>query len=41
MEPVVDIADRAVVLCRGRKVGEARSSAETRQQIVLMIVGAR
>jgi ABC-type sugar transport system ATPase subunit len=40
MEQVVDIADRAVVLRRGRKVGEARPSAETRQQIVSMIVGA-
>jgi D-xylose transport system ATP-binding protein len=40
MEQVVDIADRAVVLRRGRKVGEARPSTETRQQIVSMIVGA-
>lgn len=40
MEQVIDVADRAVVLRRGRKVGEARPSAETRQQIVSMIVGA-
>ena len=40
MEQVVDIADRAVVMRRGRKVGEAKPSAATRQDIVSMIVGA-
>jgi D-xylose transport system ATP-binding protein len=40
MEHVVDIADRAMVMRRGRKVGEARPSAQTRQEIVSMIVGA-
>jgi D-xylose transport system ATP-binding protein len=40
MDQVVDIADRAVVMRRGRKVGEIRPSADTRQEIVSMIVGA-
>ena len=40
MEQVVDVADRAIVMRRGRKVGEARPSASTRQEIVSMIVGA-
>ena len=40
MEQVVDIADRAIVMRRGRKVGEAKPSAATRQEIVSMIVGA-
>ncbi len=40
MEQVVDYADRAVVLRRGRKVGEITPSAATRQDIVSMIVGA-
>jgi D-xylose transport system ATP-binding protein len=40
MEQVVDIADRAMVMRRGRKVGEVRPSAATRQDIVSMIVGA-
>jgi len=40
MEQVVDIADRAVVMRRGRNVGEVRPSPETRQEIVSMIVGA-
>jgi D-xylose transport system ATP-binding protein len=40
MEQVVDIADRAMVMRRGRKVGEVKPSAATRQEIVSMIVGA-
>jgi D-xylose transport system ATP-binding protein len=40
MEHVVDIADRAMVMRRGCKVGEARPSAQSRQEIVSMIVGA-
>jgi D-xylose transport system ATP-binding protein len=40
MDQVVDFADRAVVMRRGRKVGEIRPSADTRQEIVSMIVGA-
>lgn len=39
MEQVVDLADRAVVMRRGRKVGEVKPSAATRQEIVSMIVG--
>ena len=40
MEQVVDIADRAMVMRRGTKVGEIKPSAATRQDIVSMIVGA-
>jgi D-xylose transport system ATP-binding protein len=40
MEHVIDIADRAVVMRRGRKVGEVRPSPQTRQSIVSLIVGA-
>ncbi|MEO8883907.1 MAG: ATP-binding cassette domain-containing protein [Devosia sp.] len=40
MDQVVDIANRAMVMRRGRKVGEVRPSASTRQEIVSMIVGA-
>ena len=39
MDHVMEIADRAVVLRRGRKVGEVIPSAETHQEIVSMIVG--
>ncbi len=39
MDHVMEIADRAVVLRRGRKVGEVFPSAETHQEIVSMIVG--
>ena len=39
MDHVMEIADRAVVLRRGRKVGEVLPSAETHQEIVSMIVG--
>jgi ABC-type sugar transport system ATPase subunit len=39
MDHVMEIADRAVVLRRGRRVGELIPSAETHQEIVSMIVG--
>jgi D-xylose transport system ATP-binding protein len=39
MDHVMEIADRAVVMRRGRKVGELVPSAETRTQIVSLIVG--
>jgi ABC-type sugar transport system ATPase subunit len=40
MEHVVELADRAVVLRQGRKVGELKPSRENQQQLVAMIVGA-
>jgi D-xylose transport system ATP-binding protein len=40
MDQVLAVADRAVVLRRGRRVGEAAPSQETLQQIVGWIVGA-
>jgi D-xylose transport system ATP-binding protein len=40
MDQVVEYADRAVVMRRGRKVGEVRPSPDTKQDIVSMIVGA-
>jgi ABC-type sugar transport system ATPase subunit len=40
MEHVVDLADRAVVLRQGRKVGELKPNRSNRQEIVSMIVGA-
>ena len=39
MDHVIEVADRAVVLRGGRKVGEVVPSAETYQQIVSLIVG--
>jgi ABC-type sugar transport system ATPase subunit len=39
MDHVVEVADRAVVLRRGRKVGELAPSADTLPQIVSLIVG--
>jgi len=39
MDHVMEVADRAVVLRRGRKVGELAPSAETYAQIVSLIVG--
>jgi ABC-type sugar transport system ATPase subunit len=41
MDHVMEVADSAVVLRRGRKVGEAIPSADTHQQLVSMIVGGR
>ena len=39
MDHVMEVADRAVVMRRGRKVGEAVPSAETYTEIVSLIVG--
>jgi len=39
MDHVMEVADRAVVMRRGRKVGELVPSAETHSQIVSLIVG--
>ena len=40
MDHVVEVADRALVLRRGRAVGEAVPSAQTQSQLVSWIVGA-
>ncbi len=40
MEHVVELADRAVVLRQGRKVGELKPDRGNQQQLVSMIVGA-
>jgi D-xylose transport system ATP-binding protein len=40
MEHVVELADRAVVLRQGRKVGELRPTRASQQELVSMIVGA-
>lgn len=40
MEHVVELADRAVVLRQGRKVGELKPTEGNRQDLVSMIVGA-
>ncbi|MBV8416380.1 MAG: sugar ABC transporter ATP-binding protein, partial [Verrucomicrobia bacterium] len=40
LDHVIEIADRAVVMRRGRKVGETKPKPENRPQIVSMIVGA-
>ncbi len=39
MDHVMEVADRAVVLRRGRKVGELIPSADTHREIVSLIVG--
>jgi D-xylose transport system ATP-binding protein len=39
MDHVMEVADRAVVMRRGRKVGELIPTAETYQEIVSLIVG--
>jgi ABC-type sugar transport system ATPase subunit len=39
MDHVMEVADRAIVLRRGRKVGELTPSAETYHEIVSLIVG--
>jgi D-xylose transport system ATP-binding protein len=39
MDHVLEVANRAVVMRRGRKVGELIPSLETRQEIVSLIVG--
>ena len=40
MEHVVELADRAVVLRQGSKVGELKPSRANQQELVSMIVGA-
>jgi D-xylose transport system ATP-binding protein len=40
MEHVIELADRAVVLRQGRKVGELRPSRANQQEMVSLIVGA-
>jgi D-xylose transport system ATP-binding protein len=40
MEQVIELADRAVVLRQGRKVGELKPSRANQQEMVSMIVGA-
>lgn len=40
MEHVAELADRAVVLRQGRKVGEMKPDASNRQDLVSLIVGA-
>jgi len=40
MEHVVELADRAVVLRQGHKVGEIKPTRDTQQALVSMIVGA-
>ena len=39
MDHVMEVADRAIVMRRGRKVGELVPSAETYTEIVSLIVG--
>jgi ABC-type sugar transport system ATPase subunit len=39
MDHVMEVADRAVVLRRGRKVGELVPTPDARERIVSMIVG--
>jgi ABC-type sugar transport system ATPase subunit len=39
MDHVMEVADRAVVIRRGRTVGERVPSAETYKEIVSLIVG--
>jgi ribose transport system ATP-binding protein len=39
MDHVIEVADRAVVLRRGRKVGELVPSEETQRELVSLIVG--
>jgi D-xylose transport system ATP-binding protein len=41
LEHVTQVADRAVVLRRGRLVGEARPTAENHEQLVSLIVGSK
>jgi D-xylose transport system ATP-binding protein len=41
LEQVMEVADRALVLRRGRLIGEARPTAENHDRIVSMIVGAQ
>ena len=38
---VMAVADRAMVMRRGRKIGEAPATADNQQELVSWIVGAR
>jgi D-xylose transport system ATP-binding protein len=40
LEHVIELADRAVVLRQGRKVGQLKPSRENQQELVSLIVGA-
>jgi ABC-type sugar transport system ATPase subunit len=40
MEHVVELADRAVVLRQGRKVGELKPNRTNQRELVALIVGA-
>jgi ABC-type sugar transport system ATPase subunit len=40
MEHVVELADRAIVLRQGRKVGELKPSRDNQHELVSLIVGA-
>jgi D-xylose transport system ATP-binding protein len=40
MEHVIELADRAVIMRQGRKVGDLRPSKQNQQEIVAMIIGA-
>jgi ABC-type sugar transport system ATPase subunit len=40
IEHVIELADRAVVLLQGRKVGELKPDRVNQQALVSMIVGA-
>jgi ABC-type sugar transport system ATPase subunit len=40
MEHVIELADRALVLRQGNKVGELKPSRQNQQRLVSMIVGA-
>ena len=39
MDHVIEMADRAAIMRRGRKVGEVKPHADNRQRIVSLIVG--
>jgi D-xylose transport system ATP-binding protein len=40
MEHVIELADRAVIMRQGRKVGDLRPNKQNQQEIVAMIIGA-
>jgi D-xylose transport system ATP-binding protein len=41
MDHVMAVADRAIVMRRGRKIGEATATADNQGQLVSWIVGAQ
>jgi D-xylose transport system ATP-binding protein len=41
MDHVMEVADRGIVLRRGRKIGEAAATSENQEQLVSWIVGAQ